>query len=150
MASSMVPIMNFFPRTALTMLVALVSAVALRSHSGVNGPRVRSFHLEYKAELADFSDGAKRADLWVPVPHDDPWQQITKLDIQSANAYERAKAANGNEMLHIGVSNPAARVAVLISVEATRSEHIQPGLHNDQAPIQNESVETLAAYLKPD
>jgi transglutaminase-like putative cysteine protease len=146
----MEPMMNSVPRGALTILVALVTAVAIRSYSGVNRARVRTFHLEYKAELPDLSGGAKRVDLWLPVPHDDPWQQITNLDIQSTNAYETAKAANGNKILHVGVNNPAARVAVLISLDATRDEHTQPALHGEGASIQRESREQLAAYLKPD
>ena len=87
----MEPIMNSVPRGALTILVALVTAVAVRSHSAVNRPRVRTFHLEYKAEVPELSGDVKRLDLWMPVPHDDPWQQITDLDIQSTNAYGRLK-----------------------------------------------------------
>ena len=75
---------------------------------------MRTFHLEYKADLPELSGGAKRVDLWVPVPHDDPWQHVTNLNVESTNPYEIAKAANGNEILHIGVNNPTALVTVLI------------------------------------
>ena len=34
-------------------------------------PRTHSFHFEYKAILKNIATGAKRIDLWVPVPHDD-------------------------------------------------------------------------------
>ena len=149
--SSMEPIMNSVPKRAVTILLTLVSGVGvIGSNSAANKPRVRTFHLEYKANLPELSGGAKRVDLWVPVPHDDPWQHVTNLNVQSTNTYEIAKAANGNEILHIGVNNPTALVTVLISLEATRNEHIQPALRGEQVSIQNESQRQLAVYLKPD
>jgi|KBSMisStaDraftv2_1062788.scaffolds.fasta_scaffold34906_2 hypothetical protein len=150
-ASSMEPIMNSVPKRVVTILLALASGVGLiGSHSAANKPRVRTFHLEYKANLSGLSGGAKRVDLWVPVPHHDPWQHVTNLTVQSTNTYEIAKAANGNEILHIGVNNPTALVTVSISLEAARNEHIQPALRGEQVAIQNESQRQLAVYLKPD
>ena len=77
-----------------------IAAVALAADSQ---PRSRSFHMEYRATLKDIPAGAKHVDLWIPVPHDDPYQQIGNFRIESAHAYKIDTAPNGNAVLHLGL-----------------------------------------------
>src|SRR5205809_316448 len=82
-------------------------------------PRTWSLHLEYKAILKDIAAGAKRVDLWVPVPHDDAYQQIKNLRIESPYAYRIAPASNGNTMLHVRIDEPKeGTFAMTMSLDA--------------------------------
>ena len=45
--------------------------------AGANAPRERKFEFEYKALVKEIPAGAKKVDLWIPVPHDSPFQTIT-------------------------------------------------------------------------
>ncbi len=83
----------------LTMLAVLVASAAAQ-------PQSRSFHFEYKATLPEIPQGAERVDLWIPVPHNDPYQQIADLRIDSAHSYETATGPNGNTILHVGIDHP--------------------------------------------
>src|SRR5262249_49130791 len=69
--------------------------------------------------------GAKRIDLWVPVPHDDAYQQIKNLRIESPYAYRIAPASHGNTMLHVRIGEPKeSTFPITMSLDATRTEHI--------------------------
>jgi hypothetical protein len=46
-------------------------------------PRQRAFQLEYKTTVKDIPTNAKTVDLWIPVPHDNAFQRITDLQIES-------------------------------------------------------------------
>lgn len=114
-------------------------------------PRARNFHFEYKATLKQIPADAKHVDLWVPVPHDDAYQQIRHLRIESPYAYKIATASHGNMMLHIGIDQPKeSTIAITMSFDATREEHIQSRLYGGSPLARDEDAEELAEYLKPD
>jgi transglutaminase-like putative cysteine protease len=108
-------------------------------------PRTRAFHFEYKAIVKDIPAGAKRADLWVPLPHDDAYQQIRNLRIDSPYLYKKETAAHGNTMLHLSIADPKeSGVTITVNFDATRTEHFQSRLAREEDPKE------LAQYLKPD
>ncbi len=114
-------------------------------------PRTRSFAFEYKATVKDIPAGTKHVDLWVPVPHDDPYQQITHLTIESAQPYKIATAPLGNTMLHVGIDNPQETTfAVTMRFDATREEHRQARLWETARLTKDEDPKELSQYLKPD
>src|SRR5213592_1417225 len=90
---------------AKAIIWVMVSA-GIAAYAAEPQPRTRSFHLEYKAILKDIAAGAKRIDLWVPVPHDDAYQQIRNLRIESPYAYRIVPASHGNTMLHVRIDDP--------------------------------------------
>ena len=45
----------------------------------------RDFTFEYKAVLKDVPAGTQKLELWIPVPHDDPYQRI--LDVHLDTPY---------------------------------------------------------------
>jgi transglutaminase-like putative cysteine protease len=114
-------------------------------------PRTRSFHFEYKAVVKEIPSGAKHVDLWVPVPHDDAYQQIKNLRIDSPRAYKIATATHENTMLHVSIEEPKeSTFAITLSFDATRAEHIQSRLFGSPALVRDEDSKELAQYLRPD
>lgn len=125
--------------------------IALNGTATSPSPAARSFSLEYKAIVNDVPSGAKRLELWVPVPHDDPFQKITGVAFDSPNPYTESTDSAGNLMLHLAVDNPAqGGVTVTMHVNATRIEHLQPALSGGPKPDHDESPAELARYLRPD
>lgn len=132
-------------------VAAAIIMSALAIGAGEPPPRTRAFHFDYSATLKDIPAGSKHVDLWMPVPHSDPYQQITSLKIDSPYAYTIGTAEFGNQMLHVGLDRPAENnFTVHISLEAVRREHLQPRLHGAPPLAQDESAAELARYLKPD
>ncbi|MGH9612587.1 MAG: hypothetical protein ACRD4P_05860 [Bryobacteraceae bacterium] len=132
---------------AVLMMFAGMGTAAAIQHQ----PRARSFHFEYQATLKEIPADAKHVDLWVPVPHDDAYQQIRNLRIESPYAYKIATASHGNTMLYIGVDQPKeSTIAITMSFDATREEHIQSRLYGGSPLARDEDPSELAQYLKPD
>src|SRR3954468_19066458 len=70
-------------------------------------PRERRFTFEYKTTVKDIPSGTKRAELWIPVPHDSPLQTIKGLTIESPYPYKIHSMKYGNRVMHLTVENPA-------------------------------------------
>jgi hypothetical protein len=68
-------------------LILGILAVALTAQTQ---PRTRSFHFQYRATIPEMPRGAKRIDLWMPVPQNDPYQKIENLRIESPYEYKWA------------------------------------------------------------
>lgn len=121
--------------------VILLACLAMAAST----PRSRTFHFQYKAIVSDVPAGAKHVDVWFPVPHDDAWQKIGNLRIDSPYPYKVATASQGNQMLHVGIDNPKENnFSLTLSFDATRVEHFQSHVARDEDPKE------LAPYLKPD
>lgn len=136
-----------------TITVLMIAAGMGTAIAGVvqRQPRTRSFHFEYKAIVKEIPSDAKHVDLWAPVPHDDAYQQIKNLRIDSPYAYKIAAASHGNTMLHVGIDQPKeSTIAITMSFDATREEHIQSRLYGGPALTRDEDPAELARYLKPD
>jgi len=133
------------------MAVMMVFAGMGAANAAEPQPRTRSFHFEYKAVVKDIPPAAKRVDVWVPVPHDDAYQQIKNLRINSPYAYKIASASHQNTMLHLTVEEPMENpFTIKLSFDATRVEHIQSRLFGGPALAHEEDPKELAQYLKPD
>lgn len=114
-------------------------------------PRTRSFHFEYKATVKDLPAGARHVAVWIPVPHDDPYQQIRNLQITAPLSYRMSASPDGNTMLHLAIDDPKdSAYTVAMSFDGLREEHIQARLFGGTAPAREEDPAGLAQYLKPD
>lgn len=114
-------------------------------------PRSRSFSFEYKADLKDVPKDAKHIDLWVPVPHSDPYQRIANLHVDSTEPYEILTGAQGNTILHARIPAAQAPESVFtIRFDATREEHVQARLFNGARMGKDESPAELAQWLRSD
>jgi len=115
-------------------------------------PQSRSFQFEYNAIVKDIPTGAKQVDLWIPVPHDSPFQKITELQIESPYPYHTNTAQYGNTVLHIGLKSPSqSSFTVTMRFNAVRKEHVQERLllAGDSAAKEARDPD-MARWLQPD
>ncbi|HCC57907.1 MAG TPA: transglutaminase [Solibacterales bacterium] len=106
------------------MLRTIAGLLALAATGGgVSNPRPheRRFVFEYQAKVPA-EDGDVH--LWVPIPHDDPYQKISNLQVQSSLPYKVETDALGNHILSVETRQGGA--AVTLRFECVRQEHIQP------------------------
>src|SRR5271155_786366 len=64
------------------------------------GPRERHFSFEYRATVPATAAG-NSFHLWVPIPHDDDYQHIANLRIESSAPYRVGTDELGNQILSI-------------------------------------------------
>ncbi|HEX8131450.1 MAG TPA: transglutaminase domain-containing protein [Pyrinomonadaceae bacterium] len=119
-------------------------------------PRERKFEFEYRATVREVPAGARRLELWIPVPHDTPFQRITGLSIDSEHPYRLHTAQYGNRILHLSLKNPPpSGLSVTMRFNAARSEHIQGRLRQAEAAaattvVAEERDPNMARWLAPD
>jgi Transglutaminase-like superfamily len=116
-------------------------------------PRERSFSFDYVAAVKGIPAGVKVLELWLPIPHDDTYQAISDLRIESSQPYRMHSAQYGNKMLNISVKDPQpAGITVTLRFKATRREHINllVGQSNPIAPPNETTDRDMARWLQPD
>ena len=136
--------------TYLLLPIALFSTSLIRV--GADAPRERKFEFEYKALVKEIPAGAKQVDLWIPVPHDSPFQKITEMKIVSPHEYKIHTSQYGNMVMHISVNNPhESSLAVTMRFNAIRREHRQERLQQvDYAPPKEDRDPDMDRWLQPD
>ena len=108
----------------------------------------RDFTFEYKATLKDIPAGTQKLNLWIPVPHDDPYQRITDVRVDTPYPHQILTGDQGNTMLHLEIAQPKdSSVPVTLTFHAVRLERIQPVVLT-KANVVNEG--DLSRWLKPD
>jgi len=136
-------------RTVLAFCLAGTLGIA----ASLPAPRERSFSFEYAVTVKDIPSGAHTVDIWLPAPHDDAFQRITNLHVDSPCRYEIATGAEDNRILHIRVTDPKEpAIAVAMRFDAVRKEHIQPLAQASSASGAAEPTgpPDLTRYLRPD
>lgn len=136
---------------SLTLALVLFS-ISISSVAAAPMLRERKFEFEYKATVKDIPAGAKRVELWIPVPHDDPFQKITGMEIVSPSPYEIHTSQYGNRVLHVSLINPPqTNLTVTVRFTAVRKEHVQARLQQAGYHASDEKLDADAAqWLKPD
>ncbi|MGA2580309.1 MAG: transglutaminase-like domain-containing protein [Bryobacteraceae bacterium] len=134
-------------------LLPLCLAGTLGLAASLPAPRERSFSFEYAVTVKDVPSGAHTVDIWLPAPHDDAFQRITNLHVETRYHYEISTGAEGNHILHIRVTDPKEpSMGVTVRFDAVRKEHIQllaPASFADGADGAGGTPD-LARYLQPD
>jgi transglutaminase-like putative cysteine protease len=136
-----------------TCLLLGISLLTLTAFSApVSQPRERSFAFEYVATVKDIPAGAKTVDLWIPIPHDDPYQKIKGLKIVSPYPYKIQTAQYGNRVLHIRLKNPKeTSLTVTMRFDAMRMEHVQKHLSQVGYSMPEEKPDPdMKRWLAPD
>lgn len=129
--------------------VLAVIAFSTASVFPAGAPKTRSLALEYTAVVRDIPAGTQQFDFWMPVPHDDPYQQITNLEVESAHPYKISTDALGNRILHLRLDHPqAGNLPVTLRFNAIRREHRQELLHVAAGHVATNG--DLKRWLKPD
>ncbi|MEA2173249.1 MAG: hypothetical protein QOD00_841 [Blastocatellia bacterium] len=145
-------------RLAACMLlgISLFTMTAFNASTAANNtpaqPRERAFAFEYVARVKDIPPGAKLLDLWIPVPHDDPYQKIKGLQIDSPRPYKIETAQFGNRVLHIRLKNPQeTSLSVTMRFDVVRMEHIQDHLREVGYHAPEEKPDpNMKRWLEPD
>jgi hypothetical protein len=87
----------------------------------------RDFTFEYKATVKDIPAGTQKLELWIPVPHDDSYQRITDIHVDTPYPHQILTGDQGNMMLHLAIAQPKEpSVPVTLTFHAVRLERIQP------------------------
>jgi transglutaminase-like putative cysteine protease len=116
-----------------------------------SGPvREREFTFEYKAVVKDIPSAAQKVELWIPVPHDDSYQHIVGLHVETPYPYEILSGDQRNAILHLRLDHPKdSNIPVTVTFQAIRRERVQPlaevSAKTDAAPPSD-----LARWLKSD
>ncbi|MGD0302852.1 MAG: transglutaminase domain-containing protein, partial [Bryobacteraceae bacterium] len=108
----------------------------------------RDFTFEYKATVKDIPAGTQKLEVWIPVPHDDPYQRILEVHVETPYPHQILTGDQGNTMLHLAIDQPKeSSVPVTLTFHAVRLERIQPivSVKNAVAP-----EDDLSRWLKPD
>lgn len=110
-------------------VLILILLFTASTRAGAVTPRERKFEFEYTATVNDLPAGARRVQLWIPIPHDDPYQKITAMQIDSPYPYRIHTAQYGNKILHIDLQeSQPANFTVTLRFNAVRREHVQQRL----------------------
>lgn len=135
-----------------SLMLAVMLATASRPQANASAPRERKFEFEYKATVKEIPAGAKKVELWIPVPHDNPFQTITDLQIDAPYAYQLHTSQYGNKMLHISLNNPPqSNLTVTMRFNAVRKEHVQERLQSAGAEkVKGARDPNMARWLQPD
>jgi transglutaminase-like putative cysteine protease len=122
------------------------------STKGQRLPRSRKFEFEYRAVVKEIPAGARRVDLWIPLPHDSPFQKITDMKIDSSHHYEIHTSQYGNQLVHIRVNHPKeSSLAVTLRFNAIRIEHLQERLQQaNSVPLKEGHDPNMERWLQPD
>src|SRR5215475_10815472 len=138
-------------RFRLLFAVAL-SLIAIWRHAEAQTLRERSFAFEYVTTVKDIPSGAKEFTLWLPIPHDGPYQVISDLRIESPNPYTLHPAQYGNKILSVKMKSPEpAGFNVTLRFNVKRREHINP-LLSENRPLapKDRPDHDMARWLQPD
>jgi transglutaminase-like putative cysteine protease len=140
-------------RTTARFMPGCVLAVIAFSTASVfpaGAPKTRSLALKYTAVVRDIPAGTRQFDFWMPVPHDDVYQRITNLEVESAHPYKISTDALGNRILHLRLDHPqAGNLPVTLRFNAIRREHRQDLLHVSAGSVEANSG-GVEHWLKPD
>lgn len=135
-------------RFALAALVLVMASSLVHAQQ-----RSRSFTFNYIATVKDIPAGAKKLELWLPIPHNDPYQQVTRMEFKAPHPYEIRRGQYGNLVLYMSVEDPSTSgFTVAMDFDAARKEHIQATLKmvNNADTSTEPSDPDMARWLGPD
>lgn len=135
---------------AICAAIFLLSYAASGRRNSIT-PHQRTFQFEYKTTIKDIPTNAKAVDLWIPIPHDNAFQRITDLEIESPYPYKMHTTEYGNKLLHLKLSKPEQTTfSLTMRFNAVRIEHIQERLNDANAAAPAERDTHLTQWLKAD
>ena len=109
--------------TALSsaLMLSLIVFVA-----GCTAPKTsaRALHFDYVASVSEVVAGAKKVDIWIPVPQDDESQKISQLEIKAPGKHRlTTEKVYGNRMVYVSLEAPFPEKAeVRVSFDVERLE----------------------------
>lgn len=107
--------------------LALAAATLLVADTRV--PAVRSFEATYVGMIAALPAAAKRAEVWIPLPSDGPYQTVADVKVDAPAKYTLERDAAGNRMAHFVLDRPeqfGKDLEVRATYRVTRREAVMP------------------------
>ncbi|GAA4045265.1 transglutaminase family protein [Hymenobacter glaciei] len=144
-------------RVGLLGAAGLLSGLSAQAQKAVV-PRSRTFVLTSTATVPVPPAGTKTLDLWLPVPHADASQDVSKLTIDfvepagGRTPTKIERGAYGNQMFHLRLTTvPTAPLVITIKGQITRREHLNLRANTPTAkPAKEKTDPNLARWLAPD
>ena len=90
----------------------------------VSGQDVRTFDLVYETEVQHIPSGAARVDVWIPLPQDDPYQEIITQRVDTPYDWTvHTDLEYGNKILHLSLARTDVRtIPITMSFRVRRRE----------------------------
>ncbi len=133
-------------------LLASTGCLIAQARAGTRpeAPRKRTFNLEYQAAISGIPAGARQLELWVPVAHDEAFQQIEVLHVEADGPHAMEAGSHGNQILHVARTLAAAdRVPIALTFRATRRERIVRPIPHGSGNV-TLTAQEQDSYLRPD
>ncbi len=124
----------------------LVAAVTLSGDTVVaRKPATRSFEATWIGTVLAPPAGAKRVEVWVPLPSDGPYQTVTNVTVEAPGVVRTSTDSAGNRVAHfvLGPESLGKDVDVRARYRVTRREAVSGALAERTPPADP------AAYLAP-
>src|SRR4029078_7801267 len=91
-----------------------------------------------------------KLELWAPVAHNESFQQIEALHVETDGPHAMEAGAHGTQMLHVTRTLTAAdRVPIVLTFRATRRERMVQPIAHGSADVRLTAQER-DSYLRPD
>ena len=107
-------------------------------------PREREFSFEYRSGVPIATAGNSFR-LWVPIPHDDDYQRITNVKVDSSAQYRIEMDAVGNQILCVEATKAPS---ITVRFDCARKEHLRPTATSTGAGLLSDAER--ARWLAPD
>jgi transglutaminase-like putative cysteine protease len=107
-------------------LVVMSGAVLV---ADTKAPAVRSFEATYVGTISALPPGAKKAEVWIPLPSNGPYQTIAGVKVQAPVSYTLETDSAGNRLLHFVLDKPeqfGKDLEIKTTYRVTRREAIAP------------------------
>ncbi|MEC9351949.1 MAG: hypothetical protein VYD81_01415, partial [Planctomycetota bacterium] len=113
--------MNPVAALRLTLLVSFLVSTAGCTDRKLSS---RALHFDYLALISGIPEGAKKVDIWIPVPRDDETQRISNLKIKAPGEHRlTTEKVYGNRMAYVSLEAPfSEKLEVQVSFDAQRRE----------------------------
>ena len=117
-------------------LVVMSGAVLV---ADTKAPAVRSFEATYVGTISALPPGAKKAEVWIPLPSNGPYQTIADVEVQAPASFTLERDSAGNRLLHFVLDKPeqfGKDLEVKTTYRVTRREAIAapPGSFEQAEP----------------
>jgi len=128
-----------------------LAAEAFAGQSTARAPSVsRDVRFTYTTTIALTDPAGKTLEVWIPVPHDDAWQKISQVSVESTLAHEIVAQDDGNTVLYLHAASPLpASTTIRLTFDAARREEAA-ALALAARSLPEPSDGAFAPFLKPD
>lgn len=109
-------------KTGWTRKLSFKDAVNKSVAASANGLKWFSRRVTVNVSVAEVPSGAGEACVWIPLPPNTPFQQVTNLTIEPANGAVRRESQYGNTVVYFESTSPKGPMAWTVAYDLAHSE----------------------------